>query len=84
MWLFLAILAFLCNYCTPQDTIVDEPKYFVEELATIDYTFEEGLRAMLRESAIEITDPVLNKIIKFTDDVVNLKIHFCDYFLQHV
>ena len=50
--------AFLYNYCTPHDTILDKPVYFVEELATIDYTFEEGLRAMLRESAIEITDPV--------------------------
>ena len=31
---------------------------------------------MLRESAIEITDPVLNQIIRFTDDIVNLKIRF--------
>ena len=70
----LVVVSFLWIGCAPQETLVSEPKYFVEELATIDYTFEEGLRAMLRESAIEITDPILNEIIKFTDDVMNLKI----------
>ncbi|HHV40933.1 MAG TPA: hypothetical protein GXX61_06110 [Bacteroidales bacterium] len=72
----LVVVSFLWIGCAPQETLVSEPKYFVEELATIDYTFEEGLRAMLRESAIEITDPILNEIIKFTDDVMNLKIRF--------
>ena len=43
--LFMAVFcfAFLYSYCTPHDTILDKPVYFVEELYDRLY-FEEGLR----------------------------------------
>ena len=70
IWLFLAVLAFMCSYCAPQDALISESKYFVEELATIDYTFEEGLRTYMSNFDLEVTNPTLQKIIEFVDDAL--------------
>jgi len=68
IWLFLAVFSYLWISCVPQDAPKEEHKYFVEELATIDYTFEEGLRTYMSNFDLEVTDPTLQKIIEFVDD----------------
>ncbi len=59
----LLALVFVLPSCTPQDQFdPSDVKYYVEELATWDFTVGEGLNTLLNYVGMDPSDPTLAKI----------------------
>ncbi|NLA15018.1 MAG: hypothetical protein GX877_00570 [Bacteroidales bacterium] len=72
--LLLVIVSFLWISCSPQDAPVDEPKYFVEELAILDLTLKDWLNDMLADFGDEMDELEVDDIIDFIDRVLSPKL----------
>ncbi|MFY9116449.1 MAG: hypothetical protein WAN85_05010 [Bacteroidales bacterium] len=68
------LLLFLWTGCVPQDTPEETPKYFVEELATLDLTLKDWLNDMLTEFGDEFDELDIDDIIDFIDQVLSPKL----------
>ena len=50
--------------CTPHDNIKDfAPQYFVEELSVWDFKIEETLAVLLKELALDTSNPTVSKVL---------------------
>ena len=69
----LVVISFLWIGCAPQDAFKEEPKYFVEELATLDLTLKDWLKDMLKEFGKNVPNLAVDDIIDLIDKVLNPK-----------
>ena len=69
----LVIISFLWSSCSLQETPVDEPKYFIEELATLDLTLKDWLNDMLATFGNNVSEINMDDIIDLIDKVLSPK-----------
>ena len=72
--LFLILILISLGSAALQDAPNKEPKYFVEELATLDLTLKDWVNDMIADFGNEMGDMDIDDIINFIDQVLSPKL----------